>query len=364
MSNYRLAPARPGPGESLAENSPHLSALWDTAANGDVTPLTIRAHSLYKAWWICSAGHPRYRESVARRMKGGRCPLCILHGISSASAVPGAGESLADVDPVQAARWDRPANLPLTPEVVKADSTITVWWDCGTGHPRYRARIDHRPSGAACPECAIEASISSEGVSPVPEKFGWASCPAGHRDYRPTPAVKNGQGCPACLPLQMGVQVNGLRYTRSLASHRPEVAADWDPESNGALTPADVLPSAALSIWWQCAGGHSRYSMSPAYRCKTGRGCAVCRRETPATPLSAENPGLAAQWDLNANPLTPDDLPTTSTRLVSWKCEDGHSFKATVKQRHDSGDGCPLCLTEDAGTGQRWPDYSPGWLQK
>lgn len=366
MRTNRTAPVPPGRGESLAENSHAIAASWDLQANGDITPRTIKAKSLYKAWWVCSTGHPRYRESVLARMKGARCPLCRLHGISSASAIPAAGESLADVDPARAALWDRPANLPLTPEVVKPGSTISVWWACSTGHPRYRARIDRHPSGAACPECAGEASASSEGMSPVPAESGRASCPAGHRDYLPAPAAgKNYQGCPACLPPQTGVRINGLRYTRSLASHRPEVAADWDTESNGALTPADVLPSAVLIVWWKCAGGHSRYSMSPAYRCKTGRGCTDCRRENPETPLSAENPGLSSQWDLNANgTLTPDDLPATSMRLVSWKCEDGHSFRATVKQRHDSGDGCPLCLTQDAGIGQRWPDYSPGWQQK
>lgn len=389
MRTYRPAPVHPGSGESLAENSPHLTASWDFEANGNVTPKSIKSDSRYKAWWVCSAGHPRYRESVTRRMKGARCPLCTMDGTSSVSVVPAAGESLGAADPVLAAEWDWAANRPLTPQAIKLDSTLSAWWTCSMGHPRHRARIDLRRAGAVCPVCAgaRRAPVEDRGSvsslrpdlaakwcksknlphDPARTMLGstmprWWLCPSGHAPYLLSPAACNdGQGCPKCPQERAAVQSRKIRYTRSLKFHRPEVAAEWDDEYNGTLSPADVLPSFTGVVWWKCGMDHPRYSMSPAYRSKTGRGCAVCRKENPPITLSAENPDLAARWDTAANVIGPGDVTTSSTRLVWWICEREHRFRATVKHLHDSGDGCPLCLTETAGAESRHP---AGWHWK
>lgn len=392
MRAYRTAPVLPGRGESLAENSHTIADSWDLQANGDVTPLTIKAGSLYKAWWVCSAGHPRYRESVALRMKGARCPLCTLHRISTDSVVPAAGESLADTDALLAAQWDRAANRPLTPEAVKPDSAVSVWWNCSKGHPRFKARIDLRRAGAVCPLCAGEALVvvadrgSVSALRPdlaarwcheknppyTPDRTSlgsmiprWWSCPSGHAPFMLSPAARNnGQSCPECPQARVAVHARKIRYNRSLAFLRPEVAAEWDDEYNGALTPAEVFPSSPETVWWQCSEGHPRYSMSVAYRSKSGRGCTVCRKENPPLTLAAENPVLAAQWDKESNVITAQDVTSASTRSVWWICELQHSWRATVKHRHDTGDGCPLCLTQTAATEPRWPEYSPGWQQR
>jgi hypothetical protein len=44
---------------------------------------------------------------------------------------------------------------------------------------------------------------------------------------------------------------------KDLASLYPEIAAQWDPEKNGDLSPEQVLPGSGKRIYWICEAGHS-----------------------------------------------------------------------------------------------------------
>jgi hypothetical protein len=62
--------------------------------------------------------------------------------------------------------------------------------------------------------------------------------------------------------------------------------------------------------------------------------------------LATLNPTLAIQaldWD-------PSNFAQWSHRLVSWKCDFGHTFKARIADR-SSGDGCPFCIGKRVLTG-------------
>ena len=64
--------------------------------------------------------------------------------------------------------------------------------------------------------------------------------------------------------------------------------------------------------------------------------------------LAETHPELAAQadgWD-------PKTLIAGSGRKVSWKCESGHTWLATVAKR-SGGRGCPICSGRVA-----WPGFN------
>ena len=140
--------------------------------------------------------------------------------------------------------WDDARNLPLTPQTVTYGSRIAAWWRCRYGHS-WSAAIYTRTEGAACPYCA--------GRRVLP----------GFND---------------------------------LASQAPTIAAEWDAEKNGRLTPQSVTPTSNSKVWWRCEKGHS-YQTVIASR-TTGSGCPYCsgRRVLPGfNDLVTLEPRVAAE---------------------------------------------------------------------
>lgn len=57
----------------------------------------------------------------------------------------------------------------------------------------------------------------------------------------------------------------------------------------------------------------------------------------------SDNKELMAQWDYEKNTdILPESLSAGSGRSVWWKCDKGHSWKATINHR-SHGTGCPYC---------------------
>lgn len=77
--------------------------------------------------------------------------------------------------------------------------------------------------------------------------------------------------CPACTGC--------VRY-RALAYERPEIAALWHPQLNGARTPAEVTAGANVPVWWLCAAGHEPWSAQVAHVFMGRQGCPHCRKRT------------------------------------------------------------------------------------
>ena len=89
------------------------------------------------------------------------------------------------------AEWDAERNLPDTPASVTYGSHKKVWWRCKNGHS-WQSAVYTRTAGS---------------------------------------------GCPYCQGRQVRAGFNDLR------TRFPALAAEWDAEKNGALTPQDVTPS-------------------------------------------------------------------------------------------------------------------------
>ena len=190
-------------------------------------------------------------------------------------------------------QWLREENLPLTPAELSYGSRKKVWWQCERGH-RWQAAVYARTEGAGCPVCA--------GRVPAPG-------------------------------------------ARSLASCSPDLARQWHPARNGALTPEQVSPGSHRSVWWQCEKGHE---WRAAVRSRAaGSGCPVCanRKVQPReNDLATRYPALAAQWHPARNgALTPERVTPASNRKVWWLCPRGHAYQAAVASRTAQGSGCPYC---------------------
>ena len=203
-------------------------------------------------------------------------------------------------NPALAGEWDAEKNT-LPPETLTASARDKVWWRCGRGHS-YDAAVHARAYlGRGCPYCAGQRPIVGE---------------------------------------------------TDLASAAPEVAALWDIAQNAPLTPQSVTAGSHKHVWWRCEKGHSW--RAPVYSLtKSGGRCPYCagKQVIPGeTDVAAKMPELEKEWcaDLTGA-LTPQMVSCGQKKLVWWRCELGHTYRAAIYSRaKEGGTGCPYCAGRKA----------------
>ena len=214
-------------------------------------------------------------------------------------------------------QWDQARNAPMTPEAISYGSKQKVWWRCSKGHIWQAPPYARTSSETGCPYCTGRRAWPGES---------------------------------------------------DLQTLYPALAAQWDSEKNGALTPADVLPGSHRKVWWRCEKGHNWQAQVKSR--VNGCGCPICaNRELAAgeNDLLARYPELAAQWHPTKNgTLTPDAVQPGSNRKVWWLCEKGHEWQATVASRASGGSGCPVCAGKAVLAGEndlatQFPQIAAQW---
>ena len=263
--------------------------------------------------------------------------------------------------------WDFERNRTLTPDTISYGSKKHVWWRCTNGH-RWQAAVYTRTgSGAGCPYCSgrlaipgetdlatcysdlarewhseKHGSITPDKVLPGSHRIVWWRCEHGHEWQAQIKSRVNGAGCPICANKQVQTGDNDL------ASLYPDIARQWHPTKNGALTPADVVPGTRRKVWWQCEKGHA-YQASVASRVN-GSGCPICAGKIVVpgdNDLASQYPDIARQWHPTKNgALTPEHVAPASNRKVWWRCEQGHDYQAVIASRTQRGGGCPYCANK------------------
>ena len=159
---------------------------------------------------------------------------------------------------------------------------------------------------------------------------------------------------------------NSLQYFCE-QQNRTDLLQEWDWDKNIPLTPDAIHKGSHQKVWWRCGAGHS---WQAEIRSRSGGSkCPYCTGRTLWTgsnDLAAVNPALAAQWDAEKNGnLRSADVLAGSRRYVWWKCDKGHSWRASVLSRN-RGSGCPVCAGRTVISGEndlatRFPDFAAEW---
>lgn len=146
--------------------------------------------------------------------------------------------------------------------------------------------------------------------------------------------------------------------TVALATRYPELAREWHPTKNGALTPATVASRAARKVYWRCSQdpGHvwqaSVVARAESFEAQGSAMCPRCRPRPRGPSLVQRAPRLAKEWHPTKNgALRAADFGPQSERVVWWKCPRGadHEWQAKILSRAQatsptSKSGCPRCL--------------------
>jgi hypothetical protein len=339
----------------LATTNPTLAAQWDHVRNGTLKPTDIVEGSNHPVWWLCELGHS-WEVAPVHRLKGNGCPYCggqrLLAGFND----------LATSHPEIAVQWDYERNAPTTPSEVISGKTQKFWWRCSRAH-EWQATINSRKMGSDCPVChnltllvgyndfetthpEVAASwhpikngarTPKEFIAASGERFWWV-CDKGHEWQISITARKTGNGCPICDMKRLVVGVNDL------ATLYPDVAASWNSELNGLLSPEQVLGGGNKKFWWSCPQGH-HWKKSVGGRI-AGHGCPVCHGTqllTGFNDLATTHPEIARQWHATKNlPRTPESVNALGRTKVWWVCEQAHEWQAVISSRKQ-GIGCPVC---------------------
>jgi hypothetical protein len=127
----------------------------------------------------------------------------------------------------------------------------------------------------------------------------------------------------------------------------PNLAREWHPTKNGALTPSTVSRGSDRRVWWLCPVDPSHEW--PATICNRLKpaGCPYCagKLATRKTCLAAVSPGLAKQWHPAKNgAISPASILPHSNKKFWWLCpkDPHHEWEATPNNR-SNGRGCPVC---------------------
>ena len=328
----------------FATRYPEVAAEWHPTKNGDLSPDQLMPSSKNTVWWLCPKGHEWQGTIGSRTRRQRTCPICkeiekekirkeeeiekallkekrsrerrekrriqeqeneklrlekrrmqeqkkeALRLEKTKKRKEKRTESLHDYCERTGhleylVEWDDEKNLPLTPENTRKNSGDEVFWKCPEGH-EWSSTVGERVlSYAKCPYCA--------GRLPVP-----------------------------------GVN--------DLASQYPELAREWHPTKNGALTPDRVKAYVRKKVWWQGDCGHE-WEDFISERIDRGRGCPYCegRKILPGeNDLATVCPEIAAEWHPTKNgKITPADVTWNADRFAWWRDTSGRSWREKICER-------------------------------
>lgn len=163
---------------------------------------------------------------------------------------------------------------------------------------------------------------------------------------------------------------------RSLSEMFPGLAAQWDYEQNGDLTPDSISYGSNLKVWWKCPiCGHSYQKRignrtAPSKRKAESKKCPIClgRIIIPGyNSLKARYPEIVEkEWGFKKNTLDPDTISPHYRAKVWWLCPNGHSYNSLPGNKvHKTGGNCPYCssqkLCRETSLGIINPELAKEW---
>ena len=281
----------------FATNLPDAAFEWHPTLNGSITPDKIALRSNKEFYWLCNKGHT-YKLSPDKRFRGQGCYYC-----SNRRLLVGFND-LKTVASEDAEEWDYEKN-PDSPEDYTYVSYHKAYWICKEcGHKwqtTIRSKVQSEWNG--CKKCAAKRRGISKTVTAA-EKSGGITDPLLLKewdyvnnnklpsDYSPSSNARVHWICSTCgYPYESKIENRAVLHRgcpacsnkivwpghNDLVTTHPDIAAEWDYEKNGDLTPQMITHGSGKQIWWKCPVGHS-YRADPLHRTNKDKptGCSVC----------------------------------------------------------------------------------------
>ena len=143
---------------------------------------------------------------------------------------------------------------------------------------------------------------------------------------------------------------------------------EWDYAANAHLGEILIKPQSRMKAWWRsglCKTGQPHRWQARVSSRSSGQSCPynLGRAPCPCNDLAHNHPGVAAEWDWDANGECTPEIVTARSRIkAAWRCAlCGHSWSAFVCSRTRlQGTGCPQCAREARRIQASQPSISSG----
>lgn len=171
-----------------------------------------------------------------------------------------------------------------------------------------------------------------------------------------------------CTAQSLSLSPQASPDTSQLHSQSPQASADisqlspllqrqWDHSKNAHLGDMTITPFSGRRAAWtcdQCPTGHDHSWDAVIANRSYGAGCPYCagRSVCHHNSLSTKAPAVAAQFS-SKNKGTADDYTSCSHKKVTWQCEHGHEWDATMHMLTVRKRGCPVCAEIKKATASR-----------
>lgn len=286
----------------IENNRLELLEEWSLTANEKLTADQVSYGSEKKVGWTCNVCGSEWVSSINSRTSGrGKCPECgkrIRVQKTLQTKIQRSG-SLETVYPTLLKEWDYERNE-ILPSNVSSKSNRIVWWKCDICQKGYEMSVYQFVCGSRCPDCKHKRRINT-----IVKKRG------------------------------------------SLYDKAPFLEGEWYQEKNRGYSIKSITPSSNRKYWWKCRVCGGEWQASAATRVK-GHGCPYCsgHEATESDNLYVASDRLSREWHPTRNgDLTPKQVKPYSGKIVWWKCNRGHEWRASISNRFQ-GRNCPQCSAE------------------
>ena len=333
----------------LATMYPELLKEWDYEKN-TLDPSEVSFGSNERVWWRCKRGH-EWQTTISNRTTLRRgCSLCskeLRTSFPELAIYYYVKKYFADVE-----SGNRELLGGLELDVFIPSKKIAIEYDGVVWHKSSAAVAREKRKNGLCKQKGIRLiRIRESGL----EKLSDCICVMrdGNDDYSLNKVIEE-------VMAQLDIRKPDIDIKRdrfeiyslidlsdkenSLQNRFPEIAAEWNYEKNGKLTPSMVSFSSNISVWWKCKEGHEWESnINNRLRVPVCPYCSGNKVMSGSNDLQTLYPELCKEWDYEKNGnLSPSMVLPHSQKKVWWKCSENHNWKASVAHRVE-GTKCPKC---------------------
>lgn len=333
----------------LVTTHPELAAQWHPTRNGGLTARMVSYGSTKLVWWQCDKGHEWRASPNGRTNKDEHallnCPIC--------------SNELKTSFAEQAIFYYLKLHTEAHNREQVYGKELDIWL------PLLNVGIEHDGMFYHQNEARDSAKIrffSNHGVQIITVRESKTNGTNGfviEYDYRDSRALSDAINIlfsllkiEPKLPIDVdadaiAIQNQYIRMAKesSLAAQHPELAAEWHPTKNGALSPDQFPCGSHKKVWWKGKCGHE-WLGTIKQRTSTGSGCPICDGKIVQkgfNDLATFNPKVASMWHPSKNGnVAPDQVTPFSGKKAWWKCDKGHEWYSAISSL-SSGVGCPVC---------------------
>lgn len=369
---------KPGINDLLTK-CPDVAKEWHPTMNGDLTPSNITYKSGKKVWWLCPKGHEYQATPHDRVGDDTGCHICSARRNTSFPE-QALFFYIRKMYPDAISRYKDIFEHGMELDIYIPSIKIGIEYDGYNWHKSKEQHERERKKYQICQDKEIMLyrikDIESDLWEDVANKIFWVNNSKNKNqiehviqevldwlDPKTNLFTKNLLNLDFHSAIRVNFEKDKIEISKylseiqnSLVETIPDIAEQWDYESNKPLIPEMFSKGSNEIVWWICTKCGKSYEASINHKNrKDSRCCPTCAKVEQGKTftnykvrqvgsLRKTNPNLAKEFHPTKNgELTVDNITAGRFKKVWWQCSKcNYEWEASPNNR-SKGVGCPHC---------------------